>query len=198
MRLGAGIAAALLATAALPAFSQAIEKRLEPCYACHGASGHSQTPLVPSIGGQPSFFVVAQLFLFRDGRRGAAAPGMVEAARPLTNDDLRAFGDYIARLPPPPPPAGKADPARMARGAALARAHHCAACHNPDYSGREQMPRLAHQREDYLLKTLRDYKSGARLAYGRGMEEIVAVLRDAEFADLAHYLAHFPAAARRP
>ncbi len=197
MRLGAGIAAALLILAAPPAFSQALEQRIERCYLCHGRHGHSQTPLIPSIGGQPAFFVVAQLFLFRDDRRGAAPRGMTDAARPLSNDDLRAFGEFIARLPPPPP-ASKPDPARMARGAALAREHHCAACHNPDYSGREQMPRLAHQREDYLLKTLRDYKSGARLAYGRGMEEIVAVLRDAEFADLAHYLAHFPAAARRP
>lgn len=198
MRLGAGIAAALLVLAAPPVFSQALEKRIELCYVCHGRHGHSQTPLIPSIGGQPAFFVVAQLFLFRDDRRGAAPRGMTEAARPLSNDDLRAFGEFIARLPPPPPPAGKVDPARAARGAALAEQHHCAACHNPDYSGREQMPRLAHQREDYLLKALRDYKSGARKAYGRGMEDVMGDLNDAEMADLAHYLSHFAAATRRP
>ena len=190
--------AALLASAAPPVVSQPIEKRVELCYVCHGRNGHSQTPLIPSIGGQTSFFVVAQLFLFRDGRRGAAPRGMADAARPLSNDDLRAFGEFIARLPPPPPPAGKVDAARAARGAALAGQHYCAACHNPDYSGREQMPRLAHQREDYLLKALRDYKSGARMAYGRGMEDVMADLNDADLADLAHYLSHFPAAARRP
>jgi cytochrome c553 len=191
------MAAALLVAAAPSAFAQTIEQRIELCTVCHGSNGRSQTPLIPSLGGQPSFFVVAQLFLFRDGRRGAAAQGMYDAAKTLTNDDLRAFGDFIARLPPPAPPAGKPDAARAARGAALAQQHHCAACHNPDYSGREQMPRLAHQREDYLLKALRDYKSSARIPYGRGMEDITT-LSDADCSDLAHYLAHLPAPARRP
>ena len=40
----------------------------EACFsACHGAGGASATPLTPSLGGQPSFFVLAQLFLFREG-----------------------------------------------------------------------------------------------------------------------------------
>ena len=198
MSFKAGIATALLLAAAPPVSSQALAKRIELCYVCHGRNGQSQTPLIPSIGGQPAFFVVAQLFLFRDGRRGNAPQGMVDAARPLTDDDLRAFGEFIARLPSPAPPAGEPEATRAARGAALAEQHHCAACHNPDYSGREQMPRLAHQREDYLLKALRDYKSGARLPYGRGMEEIVALLGDAEMQDLAHYLAHLPAPPQRP
>lgn len=197
MRRDAGIAAALLFLAAPSAFAQPVEKRIELCTFCHGRNGHSQTPLIPSLGGQPSFFVVAQLFLFRDGRRGSAPQGMYDAAKPLTDDDLRAFGEFISRLPPPAPPAGKPNPARAARGAALAQQYHCAACHNTDYSGREQMPRLANQREDYLLKTLRDYKSGTRRPYGQGMEDVMT-LSDADFSDLAHYLAHLPAPTRRP
>ena len=35
------------------------------------------------------------------------------------------------------------------------------------------MPRLADQREDYLLKTLREYKSGARRAYEPIMVEVL-------------------------
>jgi len=60
------------------------------------------------------------------------------------------------------------------------------------------MPRLIHQREDYLLKALRDYKSGARMPYGRGMEDLVGALSDSDFGDLAHYLAYLPAPQRRP
>lgn len=117
---------------------------------------------------------------------------MYDAAKKLTDDDLRGFGELFARLKPPSVPAPKPDVQRVARGRALAEQHHCPVCHNPDYSGREQMPRLANQREDYLLKALRDYKSGARIPYGRGMEEVVAALKDADFADLAHFLATFP------
>jgi cytochrome c553 len=181
-----------LLLAASPVLPQPIEKRAELCFVCHGARGRSSTPLTPSLAGQPAFYVVAQLFLFRDERRGAAPPGMYDAARRLTDEDLRGFGEFFARLAPAGPPSAKPDPERFARGRALAEEHHCPVCHNPDYSGREQMPRLANQREDYLLKAMRDYKSGARVPYGRGMEEVVAVLRDADFADLAHYLAHLP------
>jgi cytochrome c553 len=54
------------------------------------------------------------------------------------------------------------------------------------------MPRLANQREDYLLKALRDYKAGVRVGYGNAaMPELVSQLRDADLQDLAHFLHHF-------
>ena len=148
--------------------------------------------MTPSLGGQPSFFVVAQLFLFRDGRRSKAPTPMDEIAKRLTNDDLRAYGELFARQPPPQPPAGGADAARFERGKALVQKSNCAVCHNPDFSGREQMPRLANQREDYLLKAMRDYKGGRRIGYGSAtMPEELAGLGDAELADIAHYLAYY-------
>ncbi len=53
------------------------------------------------------------------------------------------------------------------------------------------MPRLANQREDYLLKALRDYRSGQRIGYGSAsMPEAVAGLGEPELADLAHFLAY--------
>src|SRR5215813_11292527 len=67
------------------------EKQAEVCYTCHGKSGTSQTALTPSLGGQPSFFVIAQLFLFRDGRRNKAPTPMDSFAKPLKDDDLRSL-----------------------------------------------------------------------------------------------------------
>jgi cytochrome c553 len=166
----------------------------ELCFACHGRDGVSTTPLTPSLGGQPSFFIVAQLFLFRDNRRGNAAAAMYEVARGMRDDDLRAWGELISKLPPPGPPNSTPDPGRVARARALLDREHCAACHNPDFSGREQIPRLANQREDYLVKALRDYKSGARIGYGNAaMAEAVSGLADSELLDLAHFLAVLPA-----
>ena len=51
-------------------------------------------------------------------------------------------------------------------------------------------PPLRHQREDYLLKALRDYKAERRLGDRAAMVEVVAPLGDDDLADLAHYLAH--------
>lgn len=185
------LAALLLAAALLPTAhvtAQSLDERFTVCLACHGADGQSRIPETPSLGGQPSFFVVAQLFLFREGRRDNAA--MVAAAKGLTNGDLTAFAERVSRLPPPPPPEDPVDPARFARGRTLTLRHPCAVCHNPDFSGREQMPRLAHQREDYLLKSMREYKNGARLGYGGAMSQELAGLADQDLIDLAHFLSH--------
>ena len=176
------------------AFAQPFEERVKLCHACHGPAGQSSLPETPSIGGQPSFFVVAQLFFFRDGRRNNAP--MVEAAKSMTNDDLRAFAAYISKLPPPAPPADPPDAARFARGGALTRQHPCGVCHNPDFSGREQMPRLANQREDYLLKAMREYKSGSRIGYAGAMATELQGLNDDNLQDLAHFFAHLPRPAR--
>ena len=132
--------------------------------------------------------MVAQLFLFREGRRDNEA--MLAAAKGLTNDDLKAFAERVTGLPPPPPPEEPADPERFARGRTLSLRHPCGVCHNPDFSGREQMPRLANQREDYLLKAMRQYKSGARLGYGGAMAQELAGLSEQDLSELAHFLSH--------
>lgn len=188
------LTALVILALAAPGLAASPAERLAVCLACHGPDGQSRIPETPSIGGQPAFFVMAQLFLFREGRR--ANQPMSEAARPLTNADLRALADAVAALPPPSPPPGAPDPARFARGQTLARQKHCVACHDPDFSGREQIPRLASQREDYLLKAMYEYRSGARIGYGGTMTQELVGLRDADLGDLAHFLAHLPPPAR--
>ena len=51
------------------------------------------------------------------------------------------------------------------------------------------MPRLAAQREDYLLKALRDYKAAKRPGYDATMDEVIRPITDADIVDLSHYLA---------
>ena len=53
------------------------------------------------------------------------------------------------------------------------------------------MLRIADQREDYLLKAVHDYKSGARPGYEPMMSEVLQPLGDAQLADLAYYLSHW-------
>jgi len=164
-------------------------EKIETCLACHGANGTSQTPLTPSLGGQPAFFVVAQLFLFRAGRRDNEV--MTAMARDLTDDDLRSLADRIEKLPPPRA-SGNSDKERAARGRAVLLKEHCTNCHGKQFEGDNNVPRIANQREDYLLKALRDYKSGKRIGYGNAaMPETLSGLGDAELVDVAHALAYF-------
>jgi cytochrome c553 len=116
---------------------------------------------------------------------------MNDLAKDMTDDDLRKFSDYFAKLAPPTATGDAPDPAIAARAQAAVVKHHCASCHNPDFSGREQMPRLAAQREDYLLKALRDYKAATRPGYDATMDEVIRPVTEADIVDLAHYLSHF-------
>ncbi len=181
--------AALALTFALiaPALAQSFEERLAACLACHGEKGVSEAPEVPSLAGMPEKFTLIQLYLFRERMRKIEI--MNDVAKGMTNDDLRKFSEYFARLAPPTLSAEAPDPAIVARAQALIAKHWCASCHNPDFSGREQMPRLAAQREDYLLKSLRDYKAGTRPGYDATMDEVIRPITDADIVDLAHYLA---------
>ena len=62
----------------------------------------------------------------------------------------------------------------------------CAACHGPDgNSPTPDFPRLAGQHYDYIVKALRDYKSGARK--NPIMAPQAANLNPRDFDDLAAY-----------
>lgn len=181
--------------ASLPAAAQnlaAYAQRFEAeCAACHGPQGRSAMALTPSLAGQPSFYAISQLFLFREGRRDNAV--MVAVAKGMSNDDLRGFSDLIGKLPPPalPDPAA-ADAARVARGQALAQQRRCTACHGTDLAGGQQVPRLAHQREDYLAQALRGFRAGTRLGYTQAMADTLTGLSPTDLDDVAHYMANMP------
>jgi cytochrome c553 len=186
--------AILAAFALLAGPAAAIEEKVAPCFSCHGEGGVSQTPEMPSIAGQPAYFLLIELFQFRERLRNV--PAMNEAVKGLSNDEIKAMADHLARLAPPQPPADGTDHVRVERGRAIVAVHHCASCHNPDFSGREQMPRLAGQREDYLRKTLRDYKSGARPGYDPMMAMVLYPVSQTDIDDLAYFLARLPASGR--
>ena len=77
----------------------------------------------------------------------------------------------------------------MQRGLALAQQHRCDACHNPDFSGKENVPRIANQREDYLARTLAEYKDNSRTGYDASMADVMAPVTAEQIADLAYFLA---------
>jgi cytochrome c553 len=192
--------AALLVASALPVAAQAqagvpgyAERYATLCAACHGAQGVSTLANTPSLAGQPSFYAITQLFLYRDGRRDSGP--MTAIAKPMTDDDLRGFADVIGKLAPAAPaPAGPPDAPRLARGAALAQRLHCLGCHGSQGEGARQVPRLAGQREDYLQLAMRGFRAGTRVGYQPAMSEAMAGVAPDELDDLAHFLARLPVA----
>ena len=204
----AGIASALTALALLASANSAIGQEkagaggdyarrfASECAACHGAEGRSETPGTPNLAGQHSYYVVTQLFLFREGRRSNAE--MTAIGKTLKDDDLRGFSDFIGTLPPlpTPPPGEPLDSARMSQGKALAEQHQCLFCHGPDLSGGQQVPRIAGQREEYLRESLNGYRTRKRTGYTPAMLEPVSTLSAEDVDVLAYFVAHLPQAAK--
>jgi cytochrome c553 len=124
--------------------------------------------------------------LFREGIRHV--PAMQDAAKPLSDADIADLAAHFARLPPRSTP-GPRKAETYGRGAALARRLLCGTCHLPNYAGREQMPRLAHQREDYLLHSMREYRDNRRAGTDTSMNGVLYGLSDEDLAALAHFLA---------
>jgi len=160
--------------------------KAEACIACHGENGISRMENTPSLAGQPDQFIQWQLVFFRGGARKSDV--MTPMAEQFSNDDIRNLGAYFAALTPPN---GAADDNSdlSKKGEMAARGRRCASCHTDSYAGTKAVARLAGQREDYLVKALHDYKSGARSGGGgAAMADVAYPLSEEEIAALAHYL----------
>ncbi len=185
----AGIAVSLFYANPVPAADLAAGKqKAELCTGCHGESGISQTENIPSLAGQPELFIQWQLVFFRSGtRKNEQMQPIVEQ---LNNEDIRNLGAYFASLDPPKAAADD-NPDLSKKGAQAAQGRRCASCHTDTYAGTKAVARVAGQREEYLLKALRDYKSGVRSGGGMAaMAEVAYPLSEEEITALAHYLAH--------
>ena len=164
------------------------KEKAELCAACHGEAGISQTENIPSLAGQLDQFIQWQLVYFRAGsRKNEQMQPIVEQ---LNNEDIRNLGAYFASLTPPPSPADD-NPDLSAKGKQAAVGRRCASCHTDNFAGTKAVARLTGQREEYLLKALRDYKSGVRAGGGQAaMADVAYTLSEEEIEALAHYLAH--------
>ena len=188
--LGAVLAlgAASRAEDAKPAAEDAaLKDKIEICSGCHGPGGVSQTDGVPNLAGQPDLFFEWQLVYFRGETRVNEL--MTPAAQDLTDDDIRNLGAYFLTLPPAAPAGADSDPALTEAGGKLANERHCAQCHTQTFAGQGEVPRLAGQREEFIVKALHDYQHGARR--GRGnviMPEIAYSLDEGEIKAIAHFM----------
>ena len=191
-RWGLPVVLILLFACTVRARAGPIDERMAPCLSCHGEKGQSSNKETPSLGAQTSLYVLIQLFLFREKLRRFDL--MNDAVKDFTDDDLRTFADTISRLPPPQPAPTTAatDRARMERGQALARQYRCNVCHNADLAGHANVPRIAGQREDFLVKTMREYKGNIRPGYDASMADVLQPVPDADILDLAYFSARQP------
>ena len=155
------------------------------CFACHGPSGNSTNPAVPSLAGQPAQFIGTQLVMFREKQRND--PQMSPIAAPLSNADISALGKFFAAqehaAPPAKPPQDVLEAGRLAT-----EKFNCVACHGPALKGQQHIPRLAGQQAGYLRTQLRGFKAGTRFDMDGNMTAAAQPLTPADIDVLADYL----------
>ncbi|WP_052384079.1 c-type cytochrome [Litchfieldella xinjiangensis] len=173
-----------------PAAGKPLEEQIAICGGCHGEDGNSTQEAVPSLAGQPPLAVTNQLIYFRERLRQSGI--MTPQAQGLEDSAIQALADYYAAQPVASSSTTR-DDTLYDQGQGLASQHGCSSCHQPDYSGQRQMPRLAGQREDYLNKAMKDYRDRRRGGPDTTMIEIMTGTPDEDIHALAHFLAHLEA-----
>ena len=183
------LALAIAAMACSGAEAQDVEagrKKAEACIACHGANGNSTVSQFPILAGQTARYLYLQLKDFKEGRR--QEPLMDPFLANLTREDLFDLSAFFAaqRLRVPD---FKVDETRAARGKANADEVLCTMCHLGGFKGQNEIPRVAGQHYDYVVKQLRDFKTYRRTNDAGNMASVSKTLGDADIEDLGHYLA---------
>jgi len=181
--------AALLALAASAVHAQdaaAGKARAEQdCAACHGPDGNSPVGIWPSLAGQTARYVYIELRDYKEGRR--SDPVMTPLAQTLSRQDMLDLGAYFAAQPLRPG-SGKVDPARAEHGKAKAAETLCTMCHLGAFSGQNEIPRVAGQQFDYIVKQLQDFKHYRRTNDAGNMAAVSKTLSDEDILNLASYL----------
>jgi cytochrome c553 len=185
-----GLAATLLWAGSFhtgPALGQggSLAEKIQLCGACHGEDGNSKMEKIPSLAGQPAFFILNQLFLMREGVRKVEA--MAPIVKDLKDEDLDKLSKHFAALQPKRSDE-KLDRTLVKRGGEVVEERRCTSCHLRTLAGQDQVPRIAKQRIDYLIMALKSYRDTQRPGADTAMSAPIAGASDADIDALAHYL----------
>lgn len=189
LKISAFLATTVLASFLLaPAAAQDIEAgrtKSQACAACHGADGNSQSGQFPNLAGQTWRYIYIQLKDYKEGRR--SDPVMTAMVAPLSRQDMIDIGNYYAAQKVKPS-TFKADEAKIKLGKAKADETLCSMCHMGGFAGQNEIPRVAGQQYDYVVKQMRDFKARTRTNDAGNMTSVAQTLSEADIENLAHFI----------
>jgi len=172
-----------------PATAQDVEAgraKSQACAACHGADGNSVSGEFPNLAGQSWRYIYVQLKDYKEGRR--TNPVMTAMAASLSRQDMVDLGNFFAAQPSKST-AFKADEGKATLGLAKANETLCSMCHQGGFSGQNEIPRVAGQQYDYIVKQMLDFKARRRTNDAGNMTSVAQTLSEVDIENLAHYIA---------
>jgi cytochrome c553 len=182
------VLAGLLACAGAGAQAQSaatVPAKAEACAACHGPGGRSVVAQFPILAGQTSRYLYLQLRDFQEGRRTNEL--MTPMVAGLTRDEMREMSDYFAKQKPPLQ-TFKTDPEKARLGKLKSDETLCTMCHLGGFAGQNEVPRVAGQHFEYIVKQLSDFKARTRTNDAGTMTSVANTINAQDIDNLAHYL----------
>lgn len=180
----ASLPGAARAQAAAPD-TQSGQAKAQACAACHGADGNSASGQFPNLAGQTWRYIYTQLKDYKEGRR--SDPVMSPMAATLSRQDMIDLGNYFAAQKAKPS-SFKTDDAKVAKGRAKADETLCSMCHLGGFAGQNEIPRVAGQQYDYIVKQMTDFKARRRTNDAGNMTSVAQTLSEADIENLAQYI----------
>ena len=182
----AGVLALLVVT---PAHAQgdpaAGKQKAVVCAACHGPDGNSTVALYPILAGQTARYLYLQLRDFKQGRR--KDPLMSPMAVNLSKQDMWDLATYFSEQKPKPTNY-PVDGAKVTQGKKIADLALCPMCHLGGFSGQNEVPRVAGQHYEYIVKQLKDFRAKRRTNDAGNMTAYSKGLTDEQIDALAQYI----------
>jgi cytochrome c553 len=166
-------------------FAQPVAEKAQLCSACHGAAGVPIDSKIPVIWGQQTGYLYLDLRDFKLGNRKNEQMSPIAAG--LSREDMLGLAEYFSKKPWPNLAQPRATEAAVHRAEIAASSGQCTQCHLGGYVGAGTTPRLADQRKEYLLKTMQDFRSGAR-ANNPWMTDLLKTYKDEDIEAMAEYL----------
>jgi len=181
------VAVALLPLSALAQFgdAEAGKRKTASCTTCHGNDGNSAAAAYPNLAGQTPEYLYKQLKDFKEGKRVSQV--MSPMIGFMNDQDMKDISEFFS-VQSPVRGTFNADPQLVAQGKKLAQDMVCTSCHQPNFKGLKEFPRVTRQQYNYTVKQLKDFRDGVRTNDNGTMVPISKSLTDDQIKALAHYL----------
>ena len=172
------------------------KEKSQVCQGCHGVDGNSYGPEWPNLASQHSSYLTKQIRNFKDGVRKNETMNSMAAG--LNEQDIKDIAAYFTtQIVAQQEVEANSELIKTGRkiykgGNRYSGVPACAGCHGPNAvgNGPAAFPYLAGQKPTYLIKTLKDFRSGARANDPNEiMRNIAAKLTDSEIKAVATYVA---------
>ncbi len=163
-----------------------IADKAKLCATCHGEKGIPINTTTPVIWGQNEGYFYLQLRDFKSGARKNALMSPIAAT--LEKSDMLALAAYFSKQTWPNLQQPSASNAVAATAVKTAASVGCPGCHLAHFQGDGTTARLAGQWEDYLAKTIFDFRDGKR-GNNPGMSDLMKAVSPDDIDAISHYAA---------